>query len=67
MSIVYSQIDKAMSTERIEMFSLLVGTTTAIAMLVIFLIRWSNTLDNEVKRRTKELETANQQLSLSNE
>ena len=67
MSIVYSQIDKAMSTERIEMFSLLVGITTAIAMLVIFLIRWSNTLDNEVKRRTKELETANQQLSLSNE
>jgi signal transduction histidine kinase len=67
MSIVYSQIDKAMSTERIEMFSLLVGTTAAIAMLVIFLIRWSNTLDNEVKRRTKELETANEQLSLSNE
>jgi signal transduction histidine kinase len=56
-----------MSTERIEMFSLLVGTTTAIAMLVIFLIRWSNTLDNEVKRRTKELKTANEQLSLSNE
>src|SRR5919204_293305 len=49
------------------MFSLLVGTTAAIAMLVIFLIRWSSILDNEVKRRTKELETANEQLSLSNE
>jgi signal transduction histidine kinase len=67
MSIVYSQIDKTTSTGRIEMFSLLVGTTAAIAMLVIFLIRWSSTLDNEVKKRTKELETANQQLSLSNE
>jgi signal transduction histidine kinase len=67
MSIIYSQIDKAMSIERMEMFSLLVGTTAAIVMLVIFLIRWSSTLDNEVKRRTKELETANKQLSLSNE
>ena len=67
MSVIYSLIDKAMSTERIEMFSLLVGTTAAIVMLVIFLIRWSSILDNEVKRRTKELETANKQLSLSNE
>jgi signal transduction histidine kinase len=67
MSVIYSQIDKALSTQRIEMFSLLVGMTAAIVMLVIFLIRWSSTLDNEVKRRTKELETANKQLSLSNE
>ena len=67
MSIIYSQIDKAISTNRIEMFLLLVGTTAAIAMLVIFLIRWSSTLDNEVKKRTKELESANKQLSLSNE
>jgi signal transduction histidine kinase len=67
MSVIYSQIDKAMSTGRMEMFSLLVGTTAAIVMLVVFLIRWSSTLDNEVKRRTKELETANEQLSSSNE
>ncbi len=67
MSIIYSQIDKAISTDRIEMFLLLVGTTAAIAILAIFLIRWSNALDNEVKRRTKELESANKQLSLSNE
>jgi signal transduction histidine kinase len=50
-----------------EMFSLLVGMTAAIVVLVIFLLRWSSTLDNEVKKRTKELETANKQLSLSNE
>jgi signal transduction histidine kinase len=31
---------------------------------VIFLIRWSSTLDNEVKRRTKELETANELLNM---
>jgi signal transduction histidine kinase len=56
-----------MSTERMEMFSLLVGMTAAIVLLVIFLIRWSSTLDGEVKRRTIELETANKQLSMSNE
>jgi signal transduction histidine kinase len=67
MSIIYSQINKVISNERLEMFSLLVGTTVAVVMLVIFLIRWSSILDNEVKRRTKELETANEQLSLSNE
>jgi signal transduction histidine kinase len=64
MSVIYSQIDKVISTERLEMFLLLVGTTLAIVMLVVFLIRWSSTLDNEVKRRTKELETANQQLNM---
>jgi signal transduction histidine kinase len=67
MSVIYSQIDKTMSTERMEMFSLLVGMTAAIVLLVIFLIRWSSTLDSEVKRRTMELETANKQLSVSNE
>jgi signal transduction histidine kinase len=67
MSVIYSQMDKAMSTERMEMFSLLVGTSAAIVLLVIFLIRWSSTLDSEVKRRTMDLETANKQLSVSNE
>jgi signal transduction histidine kinase len=64
MSAIYSQIDKVISTERMEMLLLLVGTTLAIVMLVVFLIRWSSTLDNEVKRRTKELETANEQLKM---
>ncbi|MFL6403457.1 MAG: ATP-binding protein [Nitrososphaeraceae archaeon] len=67
MSVIYSQMDKTMSTERMEMFSLLVGMTAAIVLLFIFLIRWSSTLDSEVKRRTMELETANKQLSVSNE
>jgi signal transduction histidine kinase len=67
MSVIYSQIDKVISTERMEMLLLLVGITAAIVMLVVFLIRWSSTLDNEVKKRTKELENANRQLSFSNE
>ncbi|MFL6316478.1 MAG: cache domain-containing protein, partial [Nitrososphaeraceae archaeon] len=38
MSVIYSQIDKVISTERMGMFLLLVGATLAIVML---LIRWS--------------------------
>ena len=48
------------------MFSLIAGTTAAVAILIIFLIKWGS-LNKEVKRRAKELEAANKQLSLSNE
>jgi guanylate kinase len=37
---------------------LLAGTTAAIVVLIIFLLKWSNTLQREVKRRTKELESS---------
>jgi signal transduction histidine kinase len=65
-SVIYSQINKIISTERLEMFSLIVGTTVAIVILVIFLIRWSSKLDNEVKKRTKELNEVNNSLTESN-
>lgn len=65
-SVIYSQINKVISNERLEMFSLIVGTTAAIVILVIFLIRWSSLLDNEVKRRTRELDKANNSLTESN-
>jgi len=41
---------------------LLAGTTAAIIVLIIFLIKWSNTLQSEVKRRTIELESSLTQL-----
>ena len=63
---IYSQINEVISTERLEMFSLIAGSTAAIVILVIFLIRWSNTLGNEVKKRTRELDKANNSLTESN-
>ncbi|HEY6882950.1 MAG TPA: HAMP domain-containing sensor histidine kinase, partial [Nitrososphaeraceae archaeon] len=45
----------------------LAGTTAAIIILIIFLIKWNSTLDNEVKRRTNELNESNRKLELANE
>ncbi|HET7390761.1 MAG TPA: sensor histidine kinase [Nitrososphaeraceae archaeon] len=70
---IYSHINDVLFNERVKMFSLIAGITAAIAILIVFLIKWSS-LSEEVKRRgkqleeaNKELETANKQLSLSNE
>ncbi|MDP8940971.1 MAG: sensor histidine kinase [Thermoproteota archaeon] len=59
---IYTQINDVLLTERLKMFSLLAGTTAAIAVLIIFLVKWSSTLGNEVKRRTRQLNVSNQQL-----
>ena len=59
---IYSHINDVLFTERVKMFSLLAGTTAAIAILIIFLIKWSSTLGQEVERRTRELNVSNQQL-----
>ena len=41
---IHSQIDGVLLTQRIETFTLLAGTTAAIVVLIIFLLKWSNTL-----------------------
>src|SRR5829696_1244023 len=66
-SVIYSQINDVILTQRIETFSLLAGTTAAIVVFIIFLIRWSSSLNEEVKRRTRELNGSNKQLGLANE
>ena len=66
-SAIYSQINKVIFTERIEMFSLIAGTTAAIVVLIIFLIKWNYNLNEEVKRRTIDLDKSNKQLAAANE
>jgi hypothetical protein len=63
---IYSHINDVLFTERVKMFSLIAGSTAAVAILIVFIIKWSS-LNEEVKRRAKELGDANKQLSLSNE
>ena len=47
--------------------SLLAGTTAGIVVLIIFLIRWSSNLNDEVKRRTRELNESYKELAVANE
>ena len=66
-SFIYSQINDVISTQRMEMLSLLAGVTAAVAVLIVFLIKWNTNLNNEVKRRTRELDKSNKQLSEANQ
>ena len=64
---IYSHINDILHTERVKGFSLIFGLSFAILILIIFLIKWNNTLNIEVRKRTKELQESNRQLSLSNQ
>src|ERR687892_332889 len=66
-SSIYSQINNVISTQRMEILSLLAGVTAAVAVLIVFLIKWNTNLNNEVKRRTRELDESNKQLSEANQ
>jgi signal transduction histidine kinase len=64
---IFSSINEVISSDRIGKFSLLVGTTVAVVVLILFLIKWSSNLNNEVRRRTREISDYSKQLSLANE
>jgi len=64
---IYSEINQVLFIERIKMFSLLAGTSAAVVVLIVFLIKWSSSLDNEVRRRTRELKESNERLAFANE
>jgi signal transduction histidine kinase len=65
-STIYSQINDVISVQRLQTFSLLAGITTAVVILIVFLIKWNSSLGSEVKRRTKELDESNKKLVLTN-
>ena len=66
-STIYSNIDNILAEERLTMFTLLAGTTAAVAVLILFLVKWNSILGKEVKRRTEELDSSNEQLKFANE
>jgi signal transduction histidine kinase len=63
-STIFSQINEVISIQTIEIFPLLAGITAAVVVLIIFLLKWNASLNNEVKRRTRDLESANEQLKV---
>jgi hypothetical protein len=60
--LIYSQVNETLSKQRFETFTLLAGATAAIAVLIVFLYKWSSILGTEVKRRTMELEDSYQEV-----
>ncbi len=66
-SYIYSSINRVILNEKIESFSLLAGITAAIAALVIFLIRWNNILNKQIKKRTIDLDISNNKIKITAE
>ncbi len=66
-SSIYSKIDGIIATERLEMFSIIVGIIAAVMILIIFLSRMNSILDRGIRERTRELEEVNENISITNE
>jgi len=64
---VYSDINKTLSAERSKFFLLIAGITVAILILILFLVKLNSILNEQVKRRTKDLEESNKRLKTANE
>ena len=64
---IYLKINSVLFTEGIKMFSLLTGTTAAIIFLVFLLRKWYSMLENEVAKRTRDLNESNYKLMKANE
>jgi len=64
---VYSDINKTLSAERSKFFLLIAGITAAILILILFLVKLNSILNEQVKRRTKDLEESNERLKTANE
>ena len=61
---IYSQINEVIYTQRLQTFFLLAGLTSAVVILIVFLVKWNSSLDKEVKKRTMELDASNKQLKV---
>lgn len=64
---IYSKINSVLFTEGIKMLSLLTGTTAAIIVLVFLLRKWYSILQDEVTKRTRDLNESNYKLMKANE
>ena len=63
-SSILANIGDTLFFERLKSYSLLVGTLAAVAVLIIFLLKWSRTMEKEVFNRTQELNETNSKLDV---
>jgi signal transduction histidine kinase len=64
---IYTKINSILFTEGVKMFSLLAGATAAIIVLVFLLRKWYSILQDEVRKRTRDLNESNHKLMMANE
>jgi signal transduction histidine kinase len=64
---IFSKISDTLFTERVKAYSLLVAVFASVGSLTIFLLKWSNTMEKEVVKRTKALNKSNLKLSFMSE
>jgi signal transduction histidine kinase len=64
---VYNDINETLSEERSKFFLLIGSITAAIVILVLFLVKLNSILNEQIKRRTRDLEDSNKLLKTSNE
>jgi signal transduction histidine kinase len=62
--VIFSKIAQTLFTERLKGYSLLVAVFASVAALTIFLLKWSNTMENEVIKRTNALNKSNVRLGV---
>ena len=60
---VLSKISETLVIERIKSYSLLIGVLASVACLILFLLKWNNTIEMEVVRRTEDLNKINIELN----
>jgi signal transduction histidine kinase len=59
---IYAQVDDILFAQKVQMVAMLATVVAAVSVLILYLTRWNATLDKNVKKRTAELETANEKL-----
>ncbi len=65
---IFSKIGETLFTERLKSYSLLAAVFACVVLLIIFLLKWSNTMEKEVIKRTEALNKSNVKLGIiSNE
>ncbi len=61
---IFSKISDTLFTERLKSYSLLIAVFASVGVLIIFLLKWYNTMEKEVIKRTNALNKSNMQLGI---
>lgn len=61
---IFAKTADTLFTERLKSYSLLTAVFVSVAILTIFLLKWSNTMRKEVIKRTHELNRSNVKLAI---